>query len=219
MPFGGVIAHGWQDPGGDDRVFAAVFAVQHIDHQPWLIRGVLRGGTSGPPILSRVAIEHFHDPDREVTGTVLRDLRFGEIRDRALTRLRERARNLGAMSFVPEPTARAAGVAAKKAGRGAIPVGSRGAYQPEHYRHIAERYLALVESGRRDVIKALEEEEGKRLGEPVGHERMRDWVRKATKLGFLAPGSPGTVARQPGPNLVRERQLRALEQLEGGSNG
>jgi hypothetical protein len=213
-PLGGVVAHDWRDPDGDERVFAAVFAVQHIDRQPWLVRGVLRTGASGPPVLSRVAIEHFHDPGREVTGTVLRDLRFGEIRDRALTRLRDRADNLGAMSFVPEARAAPAAEAAKKAGRGRISIDSRGAYPLEHYRHIAERYLALVASGRRDVLKALSEEEGKRLGEPIGHERMRDWVRKATRLGYLGSGTPGSVSRQPGPELLCE-----LEQLEGGTDG
>lgn len=218
MPYGGVVAVDWKDPGGDELVFGAVGAVQHIAGEPWLVRAVIRGSTAGPPVLARVAVEHFRDLGREVTGAILRDLRLGEIRDRALIRLRERGTNLAAMSFVPESWRTAAREAGEKAGRGRIAVGPRGAYPAEHYWHIAERYLALVATGRRDVLNALSEEESKRLGEPIGRERIRDWVRKATRLGFLAPGQPGTVGRRPGTNYERERQLLALDQLEGESD-
>lgn len=188
---------------GDTRVFGAVFAIQHLEGEPWLVRGVLREGDEGPPILTRIAVEHFSDPNREVGGAIMRDIRFAEIRDRALVRLRERAWSLAHIKAAPPATVDAAHAAAKKAAR-KIAVGPHGAYPTDHYRYIAERYLALVASGRRDIHRALCEEESERLREPIGRERMRDWVRKATELGFLESGRRGFVGRLPGPNLRRE---------------
>lgn len=206
MPLDGIVAFEWRDPGGDEQVFGAVFAVQHLDGEPWLVGAVLRGEGSQPPILSRVRVEHFDEPGREVTGKVIRDLRFGEIRDRGLARLRERAANLAEMSFVPEPWKKAASEASEKASYGRGAAGPRGGYPRKHYRRIAERHLALVASGRRDVLNALCEEESKRLGEPVDRERMRGWLRRAVKYGFLAPGRQGRIGREPGPNFKTKEE-------------
>jgi hypothetical protein len=223
MPFDGVVAIDWHDPAGDALVFGAVFAVQHIDGEPWIVRAVLRQSDAGPPVLSRVTLAHFNDPGREVTGAIVREIRLGTIRDRALVRLRERGANFAAMSaMLPEPWVMAAREAAEKAGRGQIASGAHGAYPRDHYRHIAERHLALTAMGRRDVLKALCEEESKRLDEEIGRERMRDWVKKATRFGYLEPGAPGKVGRRPGPSLLAEREidrLEALENEEGVSDG
>jgi hypothetical protein len=64
----------------------------------------------------------------------------------------------------------------------------------DHYRRIALRYLEILEE-RRDVLVALAQEES------VPRETIRDWVRKATELGFLGPGTPGRAEQRPGPNL------------------
>src|SRR4051794_16755005 len=198
MPYGGGGAIDWHDPE-DALVFGAVFAVQHISGEPWLVCAVIRQSDGGPPVLSRVKIEHCNDPGHEVTGAIVREIRFGTIRDKALVRLRERGANLAAMTAIlPKPWVVAAQDAAEKAGRGKIAAGAHGAYPPDHYRHIAERHLALVADGRRDVLKALCEEESVRLDELIGRERMRDWVKKATRLGYLEPGQPGRVGRRPG---------------------
>jgi acyl-CoA reductase-like NAD-dependent aldehyde dehydrogenase len=74
------------------------------------------------------------------------------------------------------------------------PARGRRAKPREHYQRIALRYLDLA-SRRRDVLVALADEEG------VPRETVRDWVRKATKLGFLAPGRPGRAETRRGPML------------------
>src|SRR5437868_3209341 len=61
----------YSDPA-DEAVFGRLLAKQRIGGEPWLIRGVLRAVSGRQPVLSRVTIEHFKDPSREVTGTVVR---------------------------------------------------------------------------------------------------------------------------------------------------
>jgi hypothetical protein len=79
----------------------------------------------------------------------------------------------------------------------------RHGYPDDHYRRIALRYLKLVEE-RRDVLVALAQEESEGLGRDVPRETVRDWVRRATELGFLLPGTPGRASKRPGPNLYRK---------------
>lgn len=188
----------------ENDVLGAAFALQLVDGEVWLVRGVLQRVPTGPPVMKRVAVEHLIDTSRDVTGKIVREIRFGEIRDAALARLRERGparaqlRDADPDLFTEEQVAEAQAVAVEVARHAR---GPRGAYTSEHYRHVARRYLALVDEGRRDVVNALCEEEAERLGEPIARERMRDWIRKATRMGFLAPGTSGVIGRQPGPNL------------------
>ena len=63
---------------GDPAVFAALYAVQRIGRDRWLVRGVLRSRPSGLPILGRITVEHFTAPAREVTSTVMRRRRLRE---------------------------------------------------------------------------------------------------------------------------------------------
>jgi hypothetical protein len=203
MPAPWVLAEAFDDPD-DDAVFGAAFAVQLVDKEPWLVRGVLRSVPPGPPVMSRITVDHLTDRAREATGKVVRDINFGTIRDAALMRLRQRGHNRTLLHasdpdlFTKKQVAEAEATAIRAA-RGAR--GPRGAYTAEHYRRIALRYLELVADGRRDVVNALCEEEAERLGEPVARERMRDWIRKTVRMGFLAPGKSGVVGREPGPNL------------------
>jgi hypothetical protein len=186
----------------DVAVIAELVAGTLIEGESWLIRGVLRNDPKGPPIVARLTVEHFPQGDLEVTGTVLRALPLARIRDQALASLiaiavgREAMAEVGGWGETPESVARAryaAEHAAKpKRGRRALP--------REHYATIAARYLTLVEQGRRNVLVVLADEED------VPRETVRDWVRKATKLGFLAPGTHGRAEKRPGPNLYRKEQ-------------
>jgi hypothetical protein len=184
----------------DEALIAELLAGTLVEGEPWLIHAVLRRHPKGPPIMACLSVEHFPVRDVEVTGTVLRALPLARIRDQAFAQLipvalgREvlaEAGGWGITSEDAERTRHAADEAAKpKPGRRALP--------REHYARIATRYLTLLGEGRRNVLVVLADEEG------VPRETVRDWVRKATKLGFLAPGTPGRAGMRPGPNLYRK---------------
>lgn len=192
-----IVVTGDPPDSGSLARFAAGVLVQE---KPWLIEGCLHSNPKGPPLVSRLSIEHFPEADVEVTGTVLR-LPLATIRDRANAQLAPRALGLkvlaegGGWGVTREDVERAEEAAkqSKKPKRG------RRAKPREHYERIALRYLALLET-RRDVLVALSDEEG------VPRETVRDWVRKATKLGLLAPGKPGRAEKRPGPNLSRKEK-------------
>jgi hypothetical protein len=189
-----VLAESFEDPG-DDAVFGAAFAVQLLDGEPWYVRGVLRQVSSRPPAMSRIAVEHFTDPARQPSGSVLRRLTLGAIRDEALAELVRRGHAIGAMKRLTSASERADARRVGEIAAEARPRGPHGGYSRELYRRIAERYLELVAANRRDPINALCEEEGTK------RETMRDWIRKATRMGYLAPGQPGVAGRSPGPKL------------------
>lgn len=199
---------------GDESVFGAAFAIQIEENESWLVRGVLRAVAGGTPVMSRITVEHLTDPAREVTGAIIRAIKFASIRNDAFVRLRQRATSLATLQQLPTTSpwirpsdVEAAQSAAAHAGRGALATGPHGGYSVEHYRHIARRYIHLVVAdGRRDVLNALCEEEAVRLGQPIQKERMRSWVRKATKMGFLSPGQRGKSGRKPGPNLYKKEE-------------
>jgi hypothetical protein len=202
-----VYADPFDDPN-DPAVFASVVARQDIDRQKWLIRGVLREAAGGPPILTRVAVEHLGGPDVEVTGAIVRDVNFATIRDAALAHLRRRAdvmkvkgvkERAGLPLVVAPERARQMEQAAKRAAKAR---GPRGAYTPEHYHQVARNLLRLQREGRR-TLDALCELYGKQLDEEIHPERMRGWIKQATKLKFLAPGKPGVAKREPGPNYKK----------------
>lgn len=186
---------------GDPAVFGAFHALQRVGGEWWYVRGVLRRRDVGPPLLRRVVVEHLSDSSREVSSTVMRELNFGTIRGEALIALREHAGSKallaesGLVTVKEAELARRAAIEAAKGKRG-----PHGAYPVERYRHVAVRYLA-VQDQTRAVIKALCEEAPDEFGEPVEYDTMRDWIRKATKLGFLEPGTAGVPGRKPGRNL------------------
>jgi hypothetical protein len=194
-----VVAQPLTDPH-DEAVIAELAAGTLVDGEPWLVRAVLRRDPKGPPFVARLSVEHFPVDDVEVTGTVLRALPLARIRDLALAWLipvalaREAMAEVGGWGETPESAQRAR----EAADEAAKPKPGRRALPREHYAGIAARYLEHLEDGRRNVLVVLAEEEG------VPRETVRDWVRKATKLGFLAPGKPGRAEKRPGPNLYRK---------------
>lgn len=169
----------------------------------YIIRGLLRLDGEGVPVLSSVCVESFgpelDEAVVEVTGTVMRAVSVAAIRNRVLSLLGTHAVAFEAMEAVggygitPEQARRARDVAELAAQAPAKP--GRPRKPPEDYERIARRYLELVKAGRRDVLKALAKEERR------PRETIRDWVRKATKEGFLAPGKQGRAQVRPGPNL------------------
>jgi hypothetical protein len=86
--------------------------------------------------------------------------------------------------------------------RGAEPVRrGRPGYPAAFYRDVALRYLELQSQGvGRGVQQQIAEERS------VPWPTVRDWLHKATVLGFLSPGSPGRAGRRPGPNLHTEEE-------------
>jgi hypothetical protein len=192
------------------ETFGYVVAVVAAKGELWLVRGWLRSVAGRTPVLSQATIEHATDPDRDVTGAVVRDIRFDEIRNAALRELRVRADSLERLrriedldEAVTQDEADAASSAAQRAGdtRG------RRALPTSHYRGVALRYLELVDDGRRDILNALCEAESKRLGEPVKRERVRQWLRRCVDLGYLQPaGKRGVAGRLAGPNLTRKER-------------
>jgi hypothetical protein len=185
-----VTAEPFDDPDDAD-VFAAVYAIQPVKGEPWLVRGVLRHNSPGPPLLRRVAVEHFLvDDGREVTGEVVRSLNLASIRNEALARL-------SALSTVATVTRKVGGVSAWSEQQ-IEAIDDATGHSIHHYRRIAIRYLERVAEGRRDVLKALAEEEG------VKRETVRGWLRKATSLGLLTSGTQGRAGREAGPNLYRK---------------
>jgi hypothetical protein len=165
--------------------------------EPWQVRGLLYRDPKGPPVVGDVIVEHF--PIRqaarvEVTGTVLRRVNLREIYSHAVAGLEGvlLARKVfNVTEDRMQPARRAVSEAAK-------PKRGRPGYPDEHYRRIAERYLELLSTGRLDVLVALAAEESR------PRETVRDWVRKATERGYLAPGKPGRAEARPGPKLKRK---------------
>jgi hypothetical protein len=189
----------------DSNVVGVVYALRWAPAnkgakpEPWLIRGLLHS-TDGPIVLSALVIEHRDDPTREVTGTLLRGIDLAAIRDEALRWAAGRQGYIDAIArggyLSDEEVERVHKIA--KESKHERPRGRRG-YPTEHYKWIAHRYLALVKAGHTaNVLKVLAEQER------VPRETVRDWVRKATKLGYLEPGQRGKVRTRPGPNLRKE---------------
>jgi len=78
-------------------------------------------------------------------------------------------------------------------------------YGSSFYRRIALSYLELQAHGvARGIQGRIAEQENTRRGNkgmPVTATNVRDWLSRATELGFLSPGTKGRAGRAPGPNL------------------
>jgi hypothetical protein len=188
----------WVEDG--QVVFAAL---DFIEQTPWLIRGELaRSELTGLLRLTRLTIESWYG-GAEVTGTLLRKIRFAEIRDEATSQLvyfGDRAtihfgsegKPFRLFSDEEEPIRRRAIQALRKDRRKRGPKG----YPPNHWREVAR---AVVEISNDPKCRNLYGPLCERYDIPRG--TARDWVRKVTKMNLLMPGQPGRVGRQPGPLL------------------
>ena len=79
--------------------------------------------------------------------------------------------------------------------------GDRG-FGDAFYERLARLYLDL--QGARGIQKRLATRLGELEGRPFSARQVSDATKKATKLGYLLPGTNGRGLRSPGPNLVIE---------------
>jgi hypothetical protein len=195
-----IVARQFIDPE-DEKVIAAVFAVQPVAEEPWLIRGVLRT-SEGAPTLARVSVEHFADPAVEVTSAVLHRIPAATIRDGARAWLRPQAMHADVFEKtgwnVTAAQKRWARRVSAEARKKPLTRGRKG-YPREHYQRIALRAVELFADGHRDVLAQLAAEERK------PYSTVRDWIYRARSpaLRFLEPTKQGRADFRPGPNLYR----------------
>lgn len=213
LPF--VMAHPLDHPRPDElaefKAGVLVALAPGSQSEAWQIHGFLYRDSKGPPVVGTLTVQHFaldrNSSRAEVTGTVLRGLPLATIRDRALAGLegilqaREAMEAVGGWNIKPDDVERAR-QAAREARK---PRPGRPGHPNEHYRRIAIRYLEL-QRVRRDVLVGLAAEESAREGRQIPRETIRDWVRKATERGYLAPGKPGRAEARPGPKLKRKEK-------------
>lgn len=188
-----------------ERDEAGVVAVDMIPpaegkpEEPWLVRGVLRF-EGGPTILTRVAVDHLAG-SLEVTRFVLARVRLGEIRNRATGLLRIAPDVLEGKVFLGYEAPAGEEQWAKRVSKANPPRRGRKGSPIEHYERIARRYLELADSGRRDVVKTLAEEEQR------PYQTVRGWLARCRDLELLAAASKqGRAESRPGPNLYRKEK-------------
>lgn len=182
---------------------ARFVALDFVEGEWWAARGLLADSGSRGVIVRSLTIEPWpRGSDREVTGRVLRSLRIGSIRDKALeslawapVTLRVAERTYGDVSAEEKE---AAARAAKSVARGAGRPGGRRGYPDDHYRRIALSYLDVYKTHPRDVVAEL----ARREGRPSA--TVRDWVHRARELGYLSPTKQGRGGGSPGPRLKEE---------------
>jgi hypothetical protein len=187
----------------DAAVFGRFVALYLLDDVPWLLRGVLASDASGAPVVRRLALEPWHEEGPEVTSEVTHRVRVALVRDRALEQLRLepqllRLAEIGARVRVTTQDRHAAEELAGKAGsrkRGRPPL-----YGPEHYAHIARECIALYRQGQRGIRATLARKHN------VSEARIRDWIKRARELGFLAESKHGKADYRPGPNLTAKEE-------------
>ncbi len=182
----------------DPAVFARFAALYLLDDTPWLVHGVLAADESGAPVVRRFAIEAERPGGPEVTSTVLHRIRVALVRDRALELIRDQPRMLGIASRAgfpvqPEDETHAAAIAERA---GAPKRGRPPLHPPSHYARIAQAAIALYLTRRRGIRAELAKQEG------VDEATIRDWLRRARELGYLAKAQPGSADFRPGPNLT-----------------
>jgi hypothetical protein len=190
---------------------ASFVAVEFFRDEPWLVRGHLLQTEHGF-VVSRLAVERFLFTDtsygarldpgtNDVTGTVIRGLHPDKIRERALLMLQHKGTAYQGMEragwdLAPEEfdQVRRLAEAARE-----LPLNrGRKGYPDDHYRRIALAYIDDVRAhGSRGVLARLASAEN------VSRATIRDWVRRARELGFLAPTKQGRAEATPGPNLHR----------------
>lgn len=158
------------------------------------VTGSLAVDGSGRLVVQRIAVEA---GDGGVTTDVLRSVPLGRI-------VAQISGDLGktlSPALDRKELARFRAVAAELQ----PPRRGRPSKPPEHYRRIAELYLALQSEGfDRGILDEIARRESTR-NKPVARDTARDWVRKATVLEYLSPGVVGRAGRQPGPRLIAEQ--------------
>jgi len=204
----------WVEPcshPGDERVFGQ-FAQRFTskDGFAWLVRGLVASpSTNGPSIVKTLSVEPWPwSPlahDRDVTGTIIRDMDIGRIRDQALAVLKVRPVIADISKRLAERGVDVPVIAAsdeeREAGRKATPQKRGRPPRPiSHYREVAELCLGLAEAGERGIHRKIAERFN------VTESTAKDWIRRCRKLELLALTNPGRRGFQRGPRLLKGKK-------------
>lgn len=191
------------EDGRDIDVRARFDALEWIDGHYWLCSGLLAMTERGVDVRALSVTPWPSVSPPEVTGGVLRRVRVGLIRDRAVTLLHRIAE--GATAMAAEGVARAEDAAELSAVSDSLSTtrrrGRPPTYDDDHFRRIAEAHLETVrELGTtRGARKALAQRER------VSESTIRDWLREARSRGFL-PKTRAGKSSLPGPRLTEQRK-------------
>jgi hypothetical protein len=144
-----------------------------------------------------------HDAKPILTET-LRELPLGHWMTMAYSQLAESATALDSSEqlhgLTPEGMTRARRMASRVK-TAQLRRGPKG-FPPDFYRRIALTYLDLQSKGiSRGIQQEIAKIESRRQNRIIDWVTVRDWLRRATELGFLTAGSKGRAGREPGPNL------------------
>jgi hypothetical protein len=170
----------------------------------WRCNALLAKDADGRLSISRLEVEPWTFGDRLALGTnVLRSLPLGRWLASAHSQLGDAGVWLKTGTLAGSVEGRAWAQAAAESARSTELRRGRRGYPEDHYRRIALAYLALQQQGVRGSPVRLAQDEST-PARPVAWQTMRDWIHRATELGFLSPGSPGRAGRSPGPNLYKE---------------
>ncbi len=178
----------------------------------WIVSGyiVLSGGEL---VIGQLTLEPELNTGTGITRSLLHGVSVSQILARAQAMLvqtpewLELVKRLGLGEPPHADKERAHRAAATAATAGTARRRGRKGWGEEHYRRVALEYLALQREGvGRGILNRLAEREAKRLKKPIARETMRDWVRRARELGFLAGGVRGRAGARPGPNLYPKKE-------------
>lgn len=169
---------------------------------PWLIRARALGT---PLEIVELSVQHLTAPATSVTGEVLRAVRPGELLEAAVRWARSRSSMQRAFKILgdqPSPEdIRWAQDAAGAVDR-----------HHERYRLVAIEAVELYDAGERRVVQRLADIHG------VSLTNMREQVRQARRLGYLAPGRRGRQSFRLGHRLRPEHDGNEYK-LQGGELG
>jgi hypothetical protein len=179
------------------RFVAYGFAPRRSVSAGWFLAGYIDRRQSGEVVVRQLAIEPEHDQQMGVTTDVLRS--FGPATIIAKVRAYLAALP-GALALEAEWSGSAFDAAVAEESRAAaeaIPAPTRGprGYDDSHYEEVARLCLDEYALRGRGVLDRV----AKRRERP--HETVRDWVREATRRGFLAPRERGQNVFEPGVRL------------------
>lgn len=186
------------DVGGDAEPGA--FAGFRAEIGPWMIEGtvVLIDNVPG---FGRLTISPMGElPKSGITTATLRGIRLGALLDQIVGGVD----NVAALDRLGLLPVMRPGRSEKLQARADEAIGKRQTGRPplpdDHYREVAERFLAEIRLGGNRGARG-------RLAEHYGRppETVRDWIRGARARGYLSPAVQGRGGAIPGQRLIDER--------------
>lgn len=186
------------DDLADKSIFAAFIVIDRKGEKNWIVRGIIARSRHRGIVARQWTVEPF-SPDGSqdgVTSTDMREIAFGAIFDHVVNHLAF----LGWVASLP------AGGTTPEWREWATDAAQLARDVELRYERVARAYLALVAQGwRRGIIAEIARQETERAGHEVTVGTIRQWVRRARDLGFLARGPQGRIYGVPGPRLMEEQ--------------